>query len=67
MPGKGLANLYARLTAEERFRLIFAASARGDEAEQGRLLAAGGRLTLSVQDHAPYGFAFQQLFAVTFP
>jgi hypothetical protein len=56
-----VAKLYDRLTSEERFRLISAAGARGDEAEQNRLIAAGERIHLSGQDHAPYADAFIEL------
>jgi hypothetical protein len=62
----GLARHYALLTPEERFRLILAAGARGDEAEQARLVKAGGRITLSVQDHAPHAHAFRELAVQVF-
>jgi hypothetical protein len=55
-----LARHYYSLTPEERFRLIVAAGARGDKAEQDRLVRAGQRLTLSVQDHVPYAHAFHE-------
>jgi hypothetical protein len=61
-----LARLYDALSAEERFRLILAAGFRGDEAEQRRLSNAGGRLTLSVQDHQPFAQAFDELALLTF-
>jgi hypothetical protein len=61
-----IARHYGSLTPEERFRLILAAGARGDEAEQDRLAAAGQRLTLSVHDHAPFGHAFDELALLTF-
>jgi hypothetical protein len=61
-----LARHYDRLTPEERFRLIVAAGARGDKAEQERLVRAGQRLTLSVQDHAPYAHAFNELAWLVF-
>jgi hypothetical protein len=57
---------YGSLTPEERFRLILAAGARGDEAEQSRLVNAGGRITLSMQDHAPYAHAFDELALLVF-
>src|SRR5262249_48603602 len=57
---------YGALTAEERFRLIFAASARGDSAEQERLNRASGRLHLSTQDHAPFANAFDDLNLIVF-
>ena len=42
-----IARNYDCLTSEERFRLILAASGRGDEAERDRLISAGGRIALS--------------------
>jgi hypothetical protein len=57
---------YGSLTPEERFRLILAASGRGDEAERDRLARAGRRITLSMPDHSPYGHAFQELALLTF-
>src|SRR5262249_43502535 len=61
-----LAKHYGRLTAQERFSLILAAGDRGDEAEQDRLVRAGGRITLSFPDHAPYARAFDDLAMLTF-
>jgi hypothetical protein len=57
---------YARLTPEERFRLIVAASARGDEAEQLRLQHAGQRLILRLPDHSPWSNAFSELSVAVF-
>ena len=57
---------YKWLTPEERFRLILNASGRDDEAERDRLTNAGGRITLSLQDHAPYANAFDELALLTF-
>jgi hypothetical protein len=54
------------LTPQERFQLILAAGARGDEAEQARLANAGGRVRLSLQDHAPYALAFGELNLISF-
>jgi hypothetical protein len=56
-----IAKHYDKLTPEERFRLVLAAGARGDEAEQDQLTAAGGCLTLSMPDYAPYAHAFEEL------
>jgi hypothetical protein len=56
-----LARHYGNLTPDERFRLIVAAGARGDKLEQDRLVRAGQRITLSVQDHAPYAHALNEL------
>ena len=61
MNATALAKNYGSLTPEERFRLILAAGARGDEAEQARLVATGGRIALSLQDHAPHAHAFGEL------
>jgi hypothetical protein len=58
MNTNALAKHYDRLTPEERFRLILAAGGRGDEAERERLARAGQRITLSMQDHAPFAHAF---------
>jgi hypothetical protein len=63
---KALARHYANLTPEERFRLILAAGARGDEAERSRLVSTGQRITLSIQDHAPYAHAFEELSFLLF-
>ena len=66
MKAPPLAKNYKCLTPEERFRLILAASGRGDEAEAARLVNAGGRITLSVPDHSPYAQAFNDLALLTF-
>jgi hypothetical protein len=66
MNASALAKHYGSLTPEERFRLILAAGARGDDAERERLMKAGGRLTLSMQDHAPYSHAFEELALLIF-
>ena len=66
MKANPLAEDYKYLTPEERFRLILAAEGRGDDAETQRLARAGGRLELSMSDHAPYAHAFQQLHLLTF-
>jgi hypothetical protein len=66
MNAAGLAKHYGGLTPEERFRLILAAGARGDDTERERLVSAGGRLTLSMQDHAPYAHAFDELGLLVF-
>jgi hypothetical protein len=57
---------YGKLTPDERFRLILAAGGRGDEAERNRLVRAGGRLTVSLQDHAPFAQAFNELSSATY-
>jgi hypothetical protein len=61
MNANAVARHYDRLTPEERFRLILAAGGRGDEAERDRLARAGGRLTLTFPEHAPYAQAFNEL------
>jgi hypothetical protein len=61
-----VARHYGSLTPEERFRLIVAAGARGDEAERQRLTNAGRRITLSMPDHAPLGHAFHELALLIF-
>jgi hypothetical protein len=66
MKAPPLAKNYKCLTPEERFRLILAASGRGDEAEAARLVNAGGKITLSMPDHAPYAQAFNDLALLTF-
>ena len=66
MKAPPLAKNYDCLTPEERFRLILAASGRGDEAEADRLANAGERRTLSMPDHSPYAHAFNELSLLTF-
>lgn len=61
-----VAKNYACLTPEERFRLIFSAGARADEAEQARLRNAGQRITLSMEDHAPWSHGFDELAKMVF-
>ncbi len=66
MNTNAIARNYNQLTPEERFRLILAAGGRGDDAEQDRLVNAGGRITLSFRDHFPYSMAFQELVMLTY-
>jgi hypothetical protein len=66
MNANALAKHYDRLTPEERFRLILAAGARGDHAEQDRLVNAGQRITLSMSDHSPYAHAFDECALLIF-
>ncbi len=61
MNANGLPKLYPTLTAEQRFKLILAASARGDEAERTRIGNAGPLMTLSAPDHYPFANAFAEL------
>src|SRR5262245_36123156 len=66
MTPKTLANQYDKLEPGERFALILTAGARGDEVEQARLVRAGRRITLSLQDHAPFAHAFDQIALLVF-
>jgi hypothetical protein len=66
MSVNGISKHYGKLTAEERFRLILAASARGDDIEGDRLLSASRRITLSMSDHCPYHDAFGELALCVF-
>jgi hypothetical protein len=66
MKGDAIAKQYDQLTPEERFRLILAAGGRGDKVEQGRLIAAGRSHSISVQDHAPFALAFQDVEMLVF-
>jgi hypothetical protein len=66
MNPKAFAKSYPSLTPEERFRLILAAGARGDEAEQDRLHRAGDRITLSMSDYSPWSHAFDELAMMVF-
>jgi hypothetical protein len=61
MNANAVARHYGTLTPEERFRLILAANGRGDEVEKGRLAGAGERISFTMPDHAPLGFAFHEL------
>lgn len=66
MKAPPLAKNYGCLSPEERFRLILAAHGRGDEAERDRLVRAGDRIHLSMQDHAPHADAFNELAMLMF-
>ena len=61
-----LTKQYGYISPEERFRLIMAASGRGDEVERDRLAMSGSRMTVSIQDHAPFALAFSDLGNWTF-
>jgi hypothetical protein len=63
---KTLATHYSQLSAEERFRLIVAASDRGDEAERERLMNASKRITFSNVDYSPFAQALQELATLVF-
>ncbi len=66
MNTNGLARHYGFLTPAERFRLILAASGRGDDAERDRLVNSCQRINLSMPDHAPYAEALQELAHLIF-
>jgi hypothetical protein len=61
MNAKTLTRDYWTLTPGERFSLILAAAARGDDAEQSRLMNVGGKITLTMRDHSPYAQAFEEV------
>jgi hypothetical protein len=61
MNTKTLANHYAHLTPEERFRLVLAAGSRDDEAELDRLANASKRITFSTMDYSPFSHALHEL------
>jgi hypothetical protein len=66
MNANGVAKNYGRLTPEERFRLILAATGRGDEAERERLARTGERITLRMPNHYPYAHAFGEVATLVF-
>ena len=66
MTSGDLHTMYSYLSPEERFRLILAASSRGDFAETDRLSAAGKRIEFRVPDHAPWALAFTELAMIAF-
>jgi hypothetical protein len=66
MKAPPLVKNYKSLKPEERYRLILAASGRGDVAERERLSRSGERIALSMQDHAPWAHAFNELALLQF-
>jgi hypothetical protein len=66
MNANAVARHYDRLEPEERFRLIVAAGARGDEAEAARLVNAAGTRMFCTADHAPFARAFDELATLVF-
>jgi len=66
MNASAVARHYGTLTPEERFRLILAASGRGDEAERTRLVSAAPRIQLAMPDHSPFGHAFHEVALLIF-
>jgi len=61
MKASSLVKNYKALKPEERYRLILAASSRGDVAERERLSRSGECIVLTMPDHAPYAHAFDEL------
>jgi hypothetical protein len=61
MKAPPLANNYKSLRPDERYRLILAASGRGDVVERDRLSRSGQCIVLTMQDHAPFAHAFDEL------
>jgi hypothetical protein len=66
MRANPVAKHYGSLTPRERFRLIVAAGARGDQAERDRLANAAGYIGLSARDFTPYSAAFDELALLVF-
>jgi hypothetical protein len=66
MKSIGIAKQYSNLTADERFRLIAASDARGDEHETNRLERAAPRIRPSMPDYAPNMHAFDELALLIF-
>lgn len=66
MNTNAVAKNYAQLTPEERFRLILAASGRGDDVERDRLARTAQRITLSMPDHSSHAHAFRELAMLTY-
>ena len=66
MNANGLARNYGCLSPEERWRLILAAIARGDDVEQSRLVNASPRIDLTTHDYVPFGHAFDELSLLVF-
>jgi hypothetical protein len=61
MNAKNLSSHYSQLTAEERFRLILAASDRGDETERDRVQIASPLINFSSADYSPFSRALHEL------
>ncbi|HJZ90097.1 MAG TPA: hypothetical protein VKE40_04445 [Gemmataceae bacterium] len=61
MTTNAITRQYGLLSPEERFRLILAASGRGDEAEHARLVGASDRIHLTMPDYSPYANALQDV------
>jgi hypothetical protein len=57
---------YDKLTAEERFALIFNAGVRGDKDEQARLVSSAPRIVFNVAHHQPFVLAFNDLAEALF-
>lgn len=57
---------YAYLRPRERFRLVLAAGARGDENEVDQLVKSSPKLNLSMPEHAPHSHAFDDVAHILF-
>src|SRR5262245_20763515 len=66
MNTNAIARNYTLLTPGERFRLILAASGRGDHVEGDRLANAGGRITLTMPEHMPHAHAYEEVVLTIF-
>jgi hypothetical protein len=66
MSTKSLARQYDKLTPRERFPLIVAAAARGDDVERERLIASAPRATYSLPDYWGVAHCFDFLSDVHF-
>lgn len=56
-----LSRHYPALAPDERFALMLAAAARGDDEEHTRLVAAAPRVTVAVPDTFPRAMAFREV------
>src|SRR5262245_15601287 len=61
MNTQGLARQYDKLTPRERFALLVAAAARGDEFERSRLILSGPQKNYRVSDHFGLVMSFSWL------
>lgn len=57
---------YSQFSAEERFRLILAASGRNDATEREQLVNSGHVKNLALSDHWPYAQAFTEIATFVF-
>lgn len=63
---KSITKHYNQLEPSERFRLMVAAGARGDRAEQERLSRTGGRIHLIMRDDGPWLRAWEELSTLVY-